>query len=236
MRAGRRIMSKAVTTRKIREYCDGELTPQEAASVAEKLAQDAELGAFAEFERRLQEQVSAVLKTDSAPPSDLADRVRQALAAEAETPGWDAETPAIQTARRFPRLKWRAPVQANAFAVAATMVLVVGAVLFGIFGQSIDSWRGSRVDIALDVAGAVAGEHVAAVKSGPMRVPLYDTPDLAAEGLAQYLAEKYQGNRSAKPELESKSEGNLRLGGRRGGRGRQSSYRPGSPPGFQKGR
>ncbi len=47
--------------------------------------------------------------------------------------------------------------------------------------------------------------------------------------LAQYIAEKYQGNRSAKPELESKSEGNPRLGGRRGGRGLQSSYRPRQP-------
>ena len=47
--------------------------------------------------------------------------------------------------------------------------------------------------------------------------------------LAQYIAEKYQGEGSAKPELESKSEGNPRLGGRRGDRGRQSSYRPRQP-------
>ncbi len=47
--------------------------------------------------------------------------------------------------------------------------------------------------------------------------------------LAQYIAEKYQGEGSAKPELESKSEGNPRLGGRRGGRARQSSYRPRQP-------
>ena len=179
MGAGCRIMSKAPTTRKIREYCDGELTGQEAASVARKLGEDRELEAFADFERRLRQQVSEVLKTDSAPPSDLADRIRETLAAQDDSPGWEAETPAAapQTAGRL---------HANAYAVAASLVLVVGAVLFGIFGQSIDSWRGSGVDIAVEVAGAVAGEHVAAV-SGPMRAPRYDTPDLATEGLAQYL-------------------------------------------------
>ena len=47
--------------------------------------------------------------------------------------------------------------------------------------------------------------------------------------LAQYIAEKYPGNRSAMPERENKSEGNPRLGGRRSGRGLQSSYRPPQP-------
>jgi len=184
-------MSKAPTTRNIREYCDGELTEQEAASVARKVGENPELGAFVDFERRLRQQVSEVLKTDSAPPSELADRIRKALAAQTDSPGWDAETtatraPAIVVPHRPLRWSWRAPVQANAFAVAASLVLVVGAVLFGIFGQSIDSWRSGTVDIAVEAAGAVAGEHVAAV-SGPMRSPRYDTPDLATEGLAQYL-------------------------------------------------
>ena len=43
--------------------------------------------------------------------------------------------------------------------------------------------------------------------------------------LAQYIAEKYQGNRSAKPEPESEPGGKSTLGWAKGGRGRQSSYR-----------
>ena len=200
MRAGRQIMSNPLTTRKIRLYCDGELPPDEAASVARMLPEEPELGALADFERRLRQQVSEVLKTGSPPPPDLADRIRQALAAQDDTPGWDTETPAAQPAAakvagriRPPaeqpgphRPRWQPPVQANAFAVAASLVLVVGAVLFGIFGQDIDTVRGSRVDIAVETAVAVAGEHVTAV-SGPARAARYDTPQLAADGLDEYL-------------------------------------------------
>jgi hypothetical protein len=182
-------MSKAPTTRKIREYCDGELTEQEAASVARTLGENPELEAIADFERRLRQEVSEAL-SETAPPSELADSIRQALAAENDSPGWESETPATRPAVVVPhkplRWTWRAPVQANAFAVAASLVLVVGAVLFGIFGQSIDSWRSGTLDIAVEAAGAVAGEHVEAVR-GPMRAPRYDTPDQASEGLAQYL-------------------------------------------------
>ena len=54
--------------------------------------------------------------------------------------------------------------------------------------------------------------------------------------LAQYIAEKYQGEGSAKPEPESKPEGSPRLVGRRGGGSVNPPLAVSKPPDFQKGR
>ena len=189
-------MSNAPTAREIRLFCDGELPPQEAAVVEAKLREHAEPRARAEFERRLRERVGAVLKAGSAPPAGLADRIREAMTSEEAWASRDPQAGIIGTieppsAEPAPhRAWWRGPTRANAYAVAASVVLVAGAVLFGIFGRPIDSWPGrGTIDVAAEAAAAVASEHVMTANSpaGPAHSARYRTRDQAASGLTEYL-------------------------------------------------
>ncbi len=182
-------MNNAPTAREIRLFCDGELSPQEAEAIEAKLREQTEPRAHAEFERRLRERIGAVLKAPSAPPADLADRIREALSSDVV-----AADPVAQPTRH--RSWWQGTTHANAFAVAASLVLVVGAVLFGIFGPEIDSRPGpgtpGTTEIVAEAAAAVAREHLtradrsAAGGAGSAR---FRTRELAAGGLAEYLGE-----------------------------------------------
>ncbi len=189
-------MNNAPTVREIRLFCDGELSPEEAAAVEAKLREHAEPRARAELERHLRERIEGVLKAGSAPPAELADRIRETIASAAATSSQDPqpvtigtiEPPSAQPALH--RAWWRGPTRANAFAVTASVVLVAGAVLFGIFGQPIDSWPGrGTIDVAAEAAAAVASEHVMTANSlaGPARSARYRTRNQAARGLAEYL-------------------------------------------------
>jgi len=191
------------TAQEIRLFCDGELSPPEAAAVEAKLREHPEPRALAEFERRLRERVGMVLQAGSAPPADLADRIREAIASDAATAG--LETPPVQSVTRevigtiapppepsAHRPWWRGTTRANAFAVAASLVLVAGAVLVGIFGDPIDSWPGrGTIDVAAEAAAAVAREHLMTMTSpaGPALSARFRTRSLAASGLAEFLAE-----------------------------------------------
>ena len=184
-------MSRAPTNESIRLYCDGELTPQEAQRIEQQLRQDPHREACAEFERRLHEHVGAVLRQESpSAPPDLAGRVRRAMTGAASS---DDPAP-LRVGPRSPageaRRWWHGPNRANVFAVAASLALVAGMVLFGIFGPQIDSWRGrSLIDVAAEAAAAVAGEHVAARSNpDPVSVGLaFPSAEAATRGLAPFL-------------------------------------------------
>ena len=196
---GSRIMSNPPTAKEIRLFCDGELSLPEAAAIELKLRDHPRANALGDFERDLKKRVATTLKDGSAPPAGLADRIREALAARGNVadevdavgrigPSSDAPAP-----HRAPhRAWWKAPLHANAFAVAACLVLVAGAVLFGIFGQPIDAYRRPQLtDIASEVAAAVAAEHVVAANrvNGPVQTARYRTPEDAGRELAGYLGE-----------------------------------------------
>ncbi len=189
-------MNNAPTAREIRLFCDGELSPQEAEAIEAKLREQTEPRAHAEFERRLRERIGAVLKAGPAPPADLAHRIREALASDAAAANQDTQPANAgrieppSAAHALHRAWWRSPTHANAFAVAASLTLVAGAVLFGIFGPEIDSRpvRGT-IDIVAEAAAAVAQEHelTADDSAAAARSARFGTRELAAVELAEYL-------------------------------------------------
>ncbi|MBT8485971.1 MAG: hypothetical protein HKO59_01645 [Phycisphaerales bacterium] len=149
-------------TQIIRAYVDGELPAADAARLEEKLATDADLVARVRFEERLREGVAEAM-TPVATPTAVAASVRQIMAtaepaSDPETAEAAAATPEPETSRvaRW----WAGPPRANAFAVAASLALVAGAVLFGIFGRPIDSiQRSVGGGLISEIAQHVSTEH-----------------------------------------------------------------------------
>ena len=132
----------------VRRYVDGELAPAETAGFEECLARDPELAARVRSERALREMVERAM---SAPPSarapgDLEERVRASLGDEPHRVGAGG---------------WlEGPRRANVFAVAASIALIAGAVLFGILAPPIDE-LGTAVatDLVAETVRDVAHEH-----------------------------------------------------------------------------
>jgi len=189
---GSRLMSNAPTAKEIRLFCDGELSLPEAAAIESKLRDHPRANALGDFERDLKTRVATILKDGSTPPAGLVDRVREALAARGSVadevdPAGRIGRPSDAPAPR--RAWWQAPLHANAFAVAASLVLVAGAVLFGIFGQPIDAYRPPAMTDISEVAAAVAAEHMGTREGRPHRPARFNTPEDAGRGLTDYLGE-----------------------------------------------
>jgi len=193
-------MSEPLTPTTIRLYCDGELPDEQARRVEEQLQQDPQLKARLEFEQQLKERVGQLMRADGVPlPAGLADRIGQALAAGGGTSRVSGAGGSRAVAGRIDaepkpahgsRAWWRGPNRANMFAVAACLALVIGAILFGIFGPPIDSLRVTgRTDAALEAAAAVAGEHVMTTTRPATAVEKarFHTLDEARRGLAPIL-------------------------------------------------
>ena len=127
--------------REVRAYCDGELPAADLAAFERHLAEDAALRNAVASERALRERVGAIMEQATAPDA-LRDRVRSALATapdEADGDAADAPAPAgrIAPAAQPPRM--------SVLAIAASLVLIAGAVLFGIFGPQIGTIPGKSV-------------------------------------------------------------------------------------------
>jgi anti-sigma factor RsiW len=169
-------MNEHPTAKTIRLFLDGELPDAEAREVEQKVQLDPRLGRGVAFERNLREHVRGVL-LDQAAPAGLDDRIRQALAG-------DPKPQPATTDRAW----WRSPNRANVFAVAASLTLVLGAVLFGILGPQIDTLRAPIAPgAAVEAAAAAAGEHVI-VATSAMEAPLPSrAPDEVEQLLAPYL-------------------------------------------------
>ena len=69
-------------TQSIRQFCDGELGPDETARVEQQVRADPALKARVEFERKLRDRVDSILDTEC--PADLGGRVKAAMAEAAE--------------------------------------------------------------------------------------------------------------------------------------------------------
>lgn len=134
----------------IRQYVDGELPAETQAEFESRLAGDASLQRAVQFERALAERLSGLLADAPAAPEDLETRIRESL---------DTQAPAAPGRFRF--LDWLdSPHRANIAAVAACLVLVVGAMLWGMLGRSIDQITPTgNMTVASEAAAYVSNEH-----------------------------------------------------------------------------
>lgn len=147
-------MTNPPTTQEIRLYVDGELTPEESARLESLIENDEALRQQVQFERKLKGHISHVITRQAGvAPEDLASQIRAKLDL--------ADRTVVGSISPQPRSGWLdGPKRANIFAVAATLLIVAGAVLFGIFGRSIDDIRPAPIiDVITDSALFVAGEH-----------------------------------------------------------------------------
>jgi anti-sigma factor RsiW len=149
-------MSSETNANLVRRYVDGELTPAERDDFQRRLEAEPSLQQQVQFEQTLKERVASVLCAESqAAPAQLAERVTAALRDEQP----DESKP---TRTSWLRERLRDPQQANWLAVAATLLLVAGAVLFGILGRPIDEWpNGTATEPAVAASALWAsGEHL----------------------------------------------------------------------------
>ena len=155
-------MSDPIPPNLIRSYGDDE--PAELTDAARaSIESDPRSRAQVRFERTLRERVGqAMSEPVAAMPDGLAGQVRDAIrGADGAAVGVADEASETDSRETGPR-SWLAPRRANVFAIAASLALVVGAILFGIFGPSIDkigpgSDGGSQ--LVSDTAQYVADEH-----------------------------------------------------------------------------
>ncbi len=149
-------MPERPTARDIRQYADGELPPQDISRVERAVEADPRLREAVAFEGQLRSRVKSLMEASPRPPPELAAAISRRLA-EAEAPAGSASAPT-------PLIPWltswvRGPRRARPLAVAATLAIVAGAVLLGIFGRPIDKVRQHSIDLVDDGAPFVADEH-----------------------------------------------------------------------------
>lgn len=150
-------MSEPLITNLIRQYCDGELNNEQIAQVEQHLQDHPEDQVIVDSERKLRKRIEAVVKADCPQaPAGLADQIKAELAKHDVSSDIEVETYA------YSPTSWSlGPSKANVFAVAASLALVVGAVLFGIFGNPIDR-PSAGVSQATEAAESVGLEHIKA--------------------------------------------------------------------------
>ncbi len=168
-------------------YADGELPPDEAAAVERLLEADVAQRERVEFEQTLRRRVGKVIEAQAAAaPAGLAEQVRSALAG-ADYPASEGGEVADQDSGGFGWSWLAGPRRANIFAVAASLMVVTGAVLWGIFGRTIDSVPGP-VDLT-SPARFVADEHIRCADSSQVRAnkAKFRTPAEVEAKLSRWL-------------------------------------------------
>ena len=125
----------------IQMYCDGECTAEQSAQVERQLAADPELQKHVrqqtEFNANLRRHI---LKSNQSvmAPAGLLEQVKATLDQASQSPSIAGRIHSTTTkSSRFAAI-FDDPRRGNVFAIAATLLIVAGAVLYGIFGRSID--------------------------------------------------------------------------------------------------
>lgn len=127
----------------IQMYCDGECSTEQCAQVESHLAEHPELRQT--VQRRM--QFNAALRvhlgrmvTDTKAPDGLLDQVKLMFERAANAPATAGQIQPVPNASRRNRFAviFEDPRRGNIFAIAASLALVAGAMLYGIFGRSID--------------------------------------------------------------------------------------------------
>ncbi len=152
----------------IRQYVDGELSAEHTAEFERAMAERLDLQHAVEFERQLRQAVSSAMSSDQAPAA-LHDAVLRGLD-EAEAAGDSSVSsaePAV-AARISGGGVLSNPSRANLFAVAASLALVVGAIMFGLWVPQIDNWgRTDSLAVSqLEVPSYFSQEHCASADMG----------------------------------------------------------------------
>ncbi len=168
-------MSQRPTITELRLYGDGELPPEDAVRIERHLAGDPQARAFIDFERQLRDRVAETFAGERPiAPTWLADRIQQSSAIARETEAAiigrvgatdgsvdrDAVASAviIEVAPVTPGQRSRQRI--NVFAAAASLALVAGTVLLGLFGSPIDSSAQAHSAHLQQAATKVAMEHL----------------------------------------------------------------------------
>ncbi len=193
-------MTDRVTAKLIRLQADGELTPEQAEHLCRCLEAHPEdegnAARCANFEQRLRECVGRVLEGDAGAPTSLNLRIRAAMAefGSDESPAaGERELEPIQSEHEAPeRMKFSLfsnPRRANIFAVAATLAIVAGAILYGIFGQSIDDLPlPPQVDLIAESAAYASTAHDSLAAQATAKDPFQlSLADQAREELTAWL-------------------------------------------------
>jgi anti-sigma factor RsiW len=198
-------MDERLTIQDLRRYLDGELDPDAARLIERRLDGDEPARQFVEAERRLRDRVGRIM-IDSAPaaPAALEQRIRTALAAESRDAAAPAAAPAVAgriepdlaaasaaaAAARPQRSVFEGPSRANIYAVAATLAIIAGAILFGIFGRSIDEQAAPpAVSDVVDSAEFVSAEHTRCATSDERQARKFQmtAQEQVAAEMAAYL-------------------------------------------------
>ena len=137
------------TAKSIRMFADAELEPPQASEVEAYLGEHQEHQRWVDFERTLRERVGDSMRQRApAAPPGLAQRIRSALADPHAAEGSAEAAESVEGGPTSPtagpgddrplRVPWFAgPRRASIFAMAASLALVAGVVLWGIFGRPI---------------------------------------------------------------------------------------------------
>ena len=177
-------MTNPPSTKEIRLYVDGELTPEESSRLENLIENDEALCQRVDFERKLKRHISDVItrQADTA-PEELANQIRAKLD--------QVDRTIVGSIAPQPLARWlKGPSRANIFAVAATLMIVAGAVLFGIFGQPIDDIGPvPDTDVIMDSAKFVASEHNRCVNDEASRNQkiLFTDPAIAYQFISDHL-------------------------------------------------
>ena len=146
-------MDRSKQLQLIRCYVDGEVTPDQAALVESWIDDDPAVGEIVAFERCLHQAVTSGMSKPTAAPAELRQRVLDSLADEPLATLEAGATPATR------RPRWWSTARANGVMIAATLLIVSGAVLVGIFGPRIDEFQLADRDLTGDVALWASSEH-----------------------------------------------------------------------------
>jgi hypothetical protein len=110
-----------------------------------------------EFERSLRQRVGKLMGQPTGAPWELKNQIRMAM----QQDHVDARPQAANESRRWRLWTHGGAPRTNIFAIAATLALIGGAVLFGIFGNTIDDIpiQPAAVDLVAEVATVAGNEH-----------------------------------------------------------------------------
>lgn len=182
-------MTDLPTSKLMYQYCDGELTSEQAVQLHQQMESDPQFKAALrerfEQERRLRRCVSDVIsKSCPCAPKMVHESVRSMLS---ETVVAMAASEANHSGSGVRRLIFETK-RANLLAIAATLAMVAGAVLFGIFGRPIDDVASTPSDLVADAATFADQAHglCAGAQDVMDKVPDRD-PVLARADLSKLL-------------------------------------------------
>lgn len=194
-------MTEQTSNSMLRRYVDGELTPPEAQAFERRLETDASLADAVAFERQLRESVGRTLQ-QAAAPEGLAERISDALRAvdlQAGSPSAshaesqpESQTDTVAEDDPYAPAGVLTLARTNWFMVAASLVLVTGAILVGIFGPTIDQRMNAAneveaADLVAETAAWASEQHGRCViGDGEAALPVQDRVS-AAKAFARVL-------------------------------------------------